>query len=346
MSLNQRGSSPSDRIWFAQMLRAVAIGLVIFCHIVLGYWQCPKPHAVGDLPFWNHVVENNKIVNLLGAELGPLGVGLFFVISGFVIPLSLNKLKPGAFLIARFFRIYPTYACALFLVCLTLAVVSGHTQTNLTYYCGPPYWWSLSLVGEFFSHPPIEPVIWSLQIEIVFYFVCMLISSVSSLHHARTLLILAAGLTVAAIWVGYMNIYFWQPLQVEAAVSRFTTCISSLLIMFVGISFHNLFTGRWTLPRFFGFSTTCYILCMVVILSLRDHFASWIMAVAYSLALLIFAVAYTLRDSLKYNSDVNFLADISYPLYLVHAIAGFALLDWLHPHLYNSYLSLVELPPN
>src|SRR5271156_2419065 len=42
----------SDRIWFAQMLRAVAIGLVVVAHIVLGYWENPKNPNLGCIPFW------------------------------------------------------------------------------------------------------------------------------------------------------------------------------------------------------------------------------------------------------------------------------------------------------
>ncbi len=52
-----------------------------------------------------------------GAELviaspinfGAFGVALFFLISGFVIPLSFQSYGRLDFLVARFFRIYPTY---------------------------------------------------------------------------------------------------------------------------------------------------------------------------------------------------------------------------------------------
>ena len=44
---------------------------------------------------------------------GPFGVALFFVISGFVIPFSFETYGRLDFIVARFFRIYPTYLTGL-----------------------------------------------------------------------------------------------------------------------------------------------------------------------------------------------------------------------------------------
>ncbi len=46
--------------------------------------------------------------------LSILGVAIFFLISGFLIPISIEKYTVTTFLKKRFFRLYPTY----FIVCI------------------------------------------------------------------------------------------------------------------------------------------------------------------------------------------------------------------------------------
>ncbi len=68
-------------------LRGVAALFVVFFHYTLS-----RPQAD------------------LGFKLGSTGVDLFFIISGFVILLSLEHVeKPGQFIINRICRLYPTY---------------------------------------------------------------------------------------------------------------------------------------------------------------------------------------------------------------------------------------------
>ena len=45
--------------------------------------------------------------------LGVFGVTIFFIISGFVIPLSIEKYNIKTFFLKRFFRLYPTYFLSL-----------------------------------------------------------------------------------------------------------------------------------------------------------------------------------------------------------------------------------------
>lgn len=49
-------------------------------------------------------------------------------------------------------------------------------------------------------------------------------------------------------------------------------------------------------------------------------------ASSYFLAMIVFAACFVARDSFKKNRILNALAGISYPLYAVHAISGYALM--------------------
>jgi len=101
------------------------------------------------------------------AHLGKLGVGLFFIISGFVIFWTLNRTeKPLDFIVSRFSRLYPVYWAA---VILTFATV---------FYFGLPgrevslrdAVFNALMFQEYFHIPHVDGVYWTLTVELTFYF--------------------------------------------------------------------------------------------------------------------------------------------------------------------------------
>jgi peptidoglycan/LPS O-acetylase OafA/YrhL len=101
-------------------------------------------------------------------KYGYLGVEMFFVISGFVLPYSL--LKSGyqlknffTFFFKRIIRIYPAYIAAI-IISIVLAALSGR---------GLIKWESaflhLTFFNSAFGYNDISPVFWTLKIEFGFY---------------------------------------------------------------------------------------------------------------------------------------------------------------------------------
>src|SRR5471030_457335 len=101
----------SRKIGFANGLRGIAALSVITGHYLGTFWKLTEAvagltgmvRAPVALPFFVEWVGASPI------NLGAFGVALFFLISGFVIPLSFQSYGRLDFLIGRFFRIYPTY---------------------------------------------------------------------------------------------------------------------------------------------------------------------------------------------------------------------------------------------
>jgi peptidoglycan/LPS O-acetylase OafA/YrhL len=54
----------------------------------------------------------------------------------------------------------------------------------------------------------------------------------------------------------------------------------------------------------------------------------WVVPLNYFYALIVFAACYALRHKFKPSRLLDFLADISYPLYLVHSIIGYAIIRY------------------
>lgn len=105
----------AGKIIFADQLRGLAALLVVINHYSGIYWFMPGFVA----GFIFAPVQTAPVPPLAAAIVnvpfnpGVLGVALFFMISGFVIPFSFRHHSSVTFLIARVLRIYPAYWLAL-----------------------------------------------------------------------------------------------------------------------------------------------------------------------------------------------------------------------------------------
>lgn len=141
----------SERIFGLDLLRALAIWLVIICHAVL----LMAAQLPGLIP--------------LMISFGYLGVELFFVLSGFLIGQILLKQfsKPPTFAtlktfwIRRWFRTLPAYYLYLL---INLALVAAFAETALNW---KPYFFFVQNLA--WGHPAFDGVAWSLSIEEWFY---------------------------------------------------------------------------------------------------------------------------------------------------------------------------------
>lgn len=135
------------------LLRGIAVLSVCFCH------------------FGNALSSGHIFAELfkLFHEYGKYGVQVFFVISGFVIPLSLFKSKYtltyyGKFLLKRLARLHPPY-----LVALAMSLLIGYAALYARHLPFPETLSSI-LLSLFYGHvSEINPVFWTLIVEAQFY---------------------------------------------------------------------------------------------------------------------------------------------------------------------------------
>ena len=168
-----------SRVEFAHLLRGIAAGSVLLHHYFYMFWN--KPQIVANLivqPDMPRLIENLPpfgITDFGVADFwGHFGVALFFLISGFVIPFSVASLPPAGFVIARVLRIWPTYIVGFTVTIACLAVNAANagvafpyrTWEVLSHYLIIPRWPTLTR--------PIDGILWTLEIEIFFYFFCYL----------------------------------------------------------------------------------------------------------------------------------------------------------------------------
>lgn len=145
----------TPRIQTIDALRGLAALLVLIAHILL---------ETGTGRF-----SNLRLVFAV-FDLGQFGVSLFFVISGYIIPLSLDRLSLKTFWRRRFFRLYPAYWFSIILILLLIAAnivvpYSKQFQTSPVLMVLA----NITMLQMLFGFDNLIGIYWSLTYELLFY---------------------------------------------------------------------------------------------------------------------------------------------------------------------------------
>ena len=302
--------SANKKITFANQLRGIAAVLVVLSHICGAFWSVRDvvgyysgtPPVVGDQPFISGYISNQYL------NFGALGVAVFFMISGFVIPMSLGRMSKARFIVGRFLRIYPTYIAA-FSVGMLAVWLS-------CMYWGKDFMWNyqailtnMFLVHTFTDLGSIDLVNWTLAVELKFYIVICLMG----------------GLVVAG--------RVWPLLVFSLAVfglNKLTKSYIGIELMFVsfmmmGVLFNYLFRGIINV-------FVCAAACAWIMALFLIGWDSGGVSQNYVYGFAIFATAYAFRDKFVDIRVLDFFADISYPLYVVHSLVAYGIMRVLLEH--------------
>jgi peptidoglycan/LPS O-acetylase OafA/YrhL len=92
------------------------------------------------------------------------------------------------------------------------------------------------------------------------------------------------------------------------------------------LAYHALYSGKLTSLAFAGIQLTMGALMVLVWLCSE---LNWQWISGYLFAMVVFAGGYLLRGHVRSARGLNHLANISYPLYVVHALLGYAVMCWM-----------------
>jgi peptidoglycan/LPS O-acetylase OafA/YrhL len=170
-----------QRMAWLDALRGVAVLLVLFWH--LGGTLLPAVQGfIGDWFF-----------------AGYAGVSLFFLVSGYVIPASLERGDLRAFWIGRIFRLYPMYLIAVGLALIIAAAGVNRPDPFITAHPVRGAAAYLSMLPTLLRVPEVLGVAWTLAYEMAFY---LLVSGLFALRVHRWSGPVALGFAGAALVVG------------------------------------------------------------------------------------------------------------------------------------------------
>jgi peptidoglycan/LPS O-acetylase OafA/YrhL len=137
----------SKRISFLEGVRGVAAMIVVLQHVLADQFPAYRDWTADYL------------------DLGRVGVVAFFLVSGYVIPLSLAGQTVGTFAVRRFFRLYPVYWLALaFYLLVSLA---GPGLPDPVSPLGMVL--NVLMLHGVLGIVSLLPPAWTLSIELIFY---------------------------------------------------------------------------------------------------------------------------------------------------------------------------------
>jgi peptidoglycan/LPS O-acetylase OafA/YrhL len=148
-------------------LRAVAALLVVYAHLS------------------HYLLRGARQVSADWLHAGPAGVMLFFLVSGYIIPASLERHGSlRKFWISRLTRLYPLYLVVCAAVAVTLPLTGSQVIAHLT------------MLPQLLGAPLVTPVVWTLSFEMAFY---LIVAALFALRLHRASAVAAVVLAVAAV---------------------------------------------------------------------------------------------------------------------------------------------------
>ncbi len=267
------------------------------------------------------------------AQYGYLGVDVFFMISGFVILMTAEKGGVRDFLVSRITRLYPAYWFCVVATFVFLTAWSG-TAPHL-----PQLLVNLSMMQRLFGIEHVDGSYWTLVVELSFYALifCLLVLRWMRQIEIVLALWLAAGVAadfvpmLAPISDAYAS-YWCQYFVAGALAYRMRTQGFKLwrLALF-GVAFVQAARhGLWYMDLKQRLTGVPYE--SVVVLSV------------IGLAFLLFLGLALGRLEWRHSASrtlLRKLGALTYPLYLIHAAIGSALLLALVEHGLNRWLALM-----
>ena len=277
-------------------------------------------------------------------KLGWLGVQLFFLISGFVIFMTLDKTKTfTSYIYKRWLRLFPAMLIASILIYSTVnfflerpngippsifSLLPGLTFTL-------PSWWS-KIVG--FEIIPLEGAFWSLYVEFKFY----VIAGITYFAFGRKFLIPA----LVALFLFWVTLYSLSGM-VESPIANTLLTLSNAFELkqfgwfASGAMFYMHYQDQERDKKWFFAGIVMMILSSLVVRMDAVGFDFEIIMGALFVSFM-FALSFKsqLLRSLLQAKFLSFFGFISYPLYLIHENAVVAMTikideyaPWLHPFL-------------
>lgn len=250
----------------------------------------------------------------LGFKYGIMGVELFFVISGFVITMSIARVKRGVdFIINRASRLYPAYwtaATITFVLLLFKSLATKHSFEDVNFV---QYVANLTMFQYYFGFKDLDGSYWSLIVEMVFYLCILCLLQSNQLKKINVLAICLINITVIA------QAFFWN--ESTKTIVHYFPLVRYLPLFLAGINFYSISTEKKNLFSHYAVIVFC-LLGQLLLFENCTRAQEYLSLVEYAAALLIIFGLFVLfvHGYLRFivSKVTLFFGRISYPLYLTH----------------------------
>ena len=261
-------------------------------------------------------------------QLGQYGVELFFIISGFVIYMTLEKTeRPLDFVVSRFSRLYPCYWVSLILTFVALRIfpLVLPAKFNATF---KDALFNITMLQEWLGAKHVAGVYWTLTIELSFYFFIFTLFILRKFKYIEI---------IGLCWLLFMLLEYellWRLHFYIPPIIKTTNLLFYGHLFFAGILFYKLKTEKNVWYRH-----VCLALCLAVQYILRDKVSSYHHS-TLSVVISFFLFYLFIYDRLSWilQKPLIYLGTISYSLYLIHEFIGYIIINHLYAVHTNPWL--------
>jgi peptidoglycan/LPS O-acetylase OafA/YrhL len=256
---------------------------------------------------------------LLGAKslaifkLGVTGVDLFFIISGFVIYMSLTKINHGLdFAINRISRLYPTYW-----ICVTITFLFfcyyNFDKFDIGYLI--LYFKNLTMFQFYLQAKNIDESYWTLIVEMIFYLGILFLFYTQWLKHLK---IIGVALCCSLI----ILTQFFYHISIIRKIIYYIPLLQFIPLFFAGITFHEIYIKKKKVLTQYIIIILCAF-SQIMLFEFAGKSRYIISHLEYTMMIIIYFGLFTLFVNNKLGFIVFkisvFFGEISYALYLIHA---------------------------
>ena len=283
-----------DRLVEVDALRGVAALAVVLFHYTTRFTDLFQPGVLPAVSF----------------PRGHYGVNLFFIISGFVIFMTLEKTaRPLDFVVSRFSRLFPAYWAAIFLtfsICHLLGLPGKLVGAGTAFA-------NMAMLHGLFGIEHVDGVYWTLEVELLFYCGMLLMYRLKWLGRLHFMLF-----ALLFVRLSYYFLAHWFGIDLPWIMFRLAI-LQHLPWFALGISIY-LATNR----RGVHGLRVPVLTSAMAIATLWICESTFVAVLAAGMAAAVFLAASGKLPILRFR-PVVWLGTVSYPLYLLHENIGWAI---------------------
>lgn len=244
---------------------------------------------------------------------GWLGVPFFFILSGFVITLTIERCTGSLqFLKKRFVRLYPTFWICLLLTLFTIWITRSQSINPMFDRPIVDILMNFTMFHELAKLHHVDGAYWSLLPELLFYLLMALLLFFKKVD--KVLQYNGALLVICFI-------HYFFPIPIFSRLLD----LHYVLLFMIGICFYRIYTRVGKAPVYLHVLIIANLVLGIYLYGIvRPHLDILTIFITFPAIVLFFYIFVYLKfEFLGKSNFLLFLGFISYPLYLVHQITGY-----------------------